>query len=226
MSATVQASAARGIGYQALLLGAFTLLASTLLAVADRVTRAPIALRQAEDLSASLSQVVPNGIHDNDLATGPLALSDAAGTPVRVYRALRQGRVTGVAYQVTGSGYAGEITLILALNAEGRVLGTRVLAHKETPGLGDKIEAAKDDWILAFNGRSLGDPPAARWGVKKDGGDFDQFSGATITPRAVVRALKGGLEFFAAHRERLLTPSAVTGQTEESVPALSATSRE
>jgi Na+-translocating ferredoxin:NAD+ oxidoreductase subunit G len=206
MSTAVQATLPRGILYQALLLGGFTLLAAALLAVADRVTREPIALRHAEDLNASLSAVIPAGIHDNDLAAAPLTLTDAAGAPVLVYRALRAGQVTGVAYQVIGNGYAGEITLILALDAEGQVLGTRVLAHKETPGLGDKIEAAKDDWILAFNGRSLGDPPAERWGVKKDGGTFDQFSGATITPRAVVRAIKGGLEFFAANRMDLLAP--------------------
>ena len=206
MSTAVQAGLPRGILYQALLLGGFTLLAAALLAVADRVTREPIALRHAEDLNASLSQVIPAGIHDNDLAANPLTLTDAAGAPVLVYRALRAGQVTGVAYQVIGNGYAGEITLILALDAQGQVLGTRVLAHKETPGLGDKIEAAKNDWILAFNGRSLGDPPAEGWGVKKDGGTFDQFSGATITPRAVVRAIKGGLEFFAANRTDLLAP--------------------
>ena len=206
MSTAAQASLPRGILYQALLLGGFTLLAAALLAVADRVTREPIALRHAEDLNASLSQVIPAGIHDNDLAAAPLTLTDAAGAPVLVYRALRAGQVTGVAYQVIGNGYAGEITLILALDAQGQVLGTRVLAHKETPGLGDKIEAAKNDWILAFNGRSLGDPPAEGWGVKKDGGTFDQFSGATITPRAVVRAIKGGLEFFAANRTDLLAP--------------------
>ena len=102
---------------------------------------------------------------------------------------------------------AGDIDVILGLAADGKVLGARVLAHKETPGLGDKIEVAKGDWILAFDGLSLGNPPPERWAVKKDGGDFDQFSGATITPRAVVRALKGGLEFFAANRAILTASS-------------------
>ena len=126
---------------------------------------------------------------------------------VQVYRALSAGQVTALAFQVEGRGYAGEIDVLLGLDADGRILGARVLSHKETPGLGDKIEVAKDDWILAFDGLSLGDPPPERWAVKKDGGDFDQFSGATITPRAVVRALKGGLEFFAANRAALTAPA-------------------
>jgi Na+-translocating ferredoxin:NAD+ oxidoreductase subunit G len=79
----------------------------------------------------------------------------------------------------------------------------RVVAHKETPGLGDKIEAKKNDWILRFAGLSLGEPPAEKWKVKKDGGQFDQFAGATITPRGVVKAVRGGLDFFAAHRGEL-----------------------
>ena len=99
---------------------------------------------------------------------------------------------------------AGEIKLMMGIDAAGKLLGVRVLAHKETPGLGDKIEVKKGDWILRFTGLSLGNPPAARWKVKKDGGEFDQFAGATITPRGVVRAIHGGLKFFAAHKAELL----------------------
>jgi electron transport complex protein RnfG len=87
---------------------------------------------------------------------------------------------------------------------EGRLLGVRVVKHAETPGLGDKIEIAKAKWILDFNGKFLGDPPPEKWAVKKDGGVFDQFAGATITPRAVVKAVKQGLEFFASHREEIV----------------------
>jgi Na+-translocating ferredoxin:NAD+ oxidoreductase subunit G len=79
----------------------------------------------------------------------------------------------------------------------------RVLKHAETPGLGDKIEVKKDNWIKSFDGKSLGDPAPEKWGVKKDSGIFDQFAGATITPRAVVKAVKGGLEFFAAHKSEI-----------------------
>ncbi len=192
--------------YPSLLLGAFTLLAATLLVVADRFTRDPIAARGAEDLKASLAQVIPPSLQDNDPVADALTIESASGQPVRVYRAMQQGQVTAVAFQVTGLGYAGPIELIMGLDTQGRILGVRVLSHRETPGLGDRIEAAKDDWILGFAGHSLGDPPESRWAVKKDGGDFDQFSGATITPRAVVGAFKKGLQLFTAQQATLLAP--------------------
>jgi electron transport complex protein RnfG len=92
---------------------------------------------------------------------------------------------------------------MLGVDAEGKVLGVRVLAHKETPGLGDKIEVKKGDWILRFAGLSLGNPLPEKWKVKKDGGQFDQFAGATITPRGVVKAVREGLDFFAANQAKL-----------------------
>ena len=92
----------------------------------------------------------------------------------------------------------------MAVDAEGRTLGVRVLKHAETPGLGDKIEIKKASWIKDFDGKSLGSPPIEQWGVKKDGGIFDQFAGATITPRAVVKAVKGGMEFYSQHRKEIV----------------------
>lgn len=105
---------------------------------------------------------------------------------------------------VSERGYSGEILVLMAVDVDGKMLGARVLKHTETPGLGDKIEVAKDKWILSFNGKSLGEPPADKWGVKKDGGVFDQFAGATITPRAVVKAVKGGMLFFSEHKAEIL----------------------
>ena len=101
---------------------------------------------------------------------------------------------------------AGDIEVLLAISPEGALLGARVLKHKETPGLGDKIDVEKNPWITRFQGLSLGNPPAERWAVKKDGGDFDQFAGATITPRAVVKAVHRALQYFDAHREQLFAP--------------------
>jgi electron transport complex protein RnfG len=103
-------------------------------------------------------------------------------------------------FKVAERGYAGDIQVLMAVDMDGRTLGVRILKHSETPGLGDKIEVKKDDWVLDFNGKSLAEPAPEKWGVRKDNGVFDQFAGATITPRAVVKAVKGGLEFFAAHR--------------------------
>lgn len=214
MSAVAEPSYRKRTSYQAGLLGGFAMIAAALLVMGNIATRDAIEQRRAEDLLASLSQVIPGRIHDNNLLGNPLVLEDASGERITIYRALQGLDVTGVAFQVTGQGYAGAIELMLGLNASGEILGTRVLSHAETPGLGDKIEASRDDWILGFDGLSLGNPAPERWGVKKDGGGFDQFTGATITPRAVVQAVKEGLEFFRINRDTLLA-SAVIQETPE-----------
>ena len=186
------------------ILGSFCLGFGMVLAVTYRLTSADIGARALEDRQNSLSQVIPNSLHDNNPVTDTLEMNDAAARKITVYRARKQGRVTGVAYEIYGTGYAGEIKLMLGLDADGKLLGVRVLAHKETPGLGDKIEEKKGDWILRFSGLSLGNPPPERWKVKKDGGQFDQFAGATITPRGVLLAIRGGLDFFAANKTKLM----------------------
>jgi electron transport complex protein RnfG len=187
-----------------LILGLFCLGFGIVLALTDRVTEDDIAARALEDKQNSLSQVIPREIHDNVPVSDSMVMKNPHGKEITVYRARKQGRITGVAYEIYGSGYAGEMKLMLGVAADGSVLGVRVLAHKETPGLGDKIEVKKGEWILRFTGLSIGKPPLERWKVKKDGGEFDQFAGATITPRGVVNAIRGGLEFFAAQRSTLL----------------------
>lgn len=199
------------VGYQAGLLGVVALLASAALAVANHYTHAPIAAAEAADLQASLSQVLPAGFSDNDLLNDTVTLSDAQGAPLTIYRARKGGAVEGVIYQVSGKGYAGPIGIVMGVDRNGTILGVRVTKHSETPGLGDKIETAKSDWVLGFNGKSLDQPAPQRWAVKKDGGEFDQFTGATITPRAVVKAVKQGLEFFSAHRTELVEGSKSAG---------------
>jgi electron transport complex protein RnfG len=201
------------IGYQAVLLGGFSTLATALLVAGNLATKEAILERQKEDLLDSLAQVVPDERYDNDLLAHPLEIADERGKPVTIYRGTVGSQVNALAWEISGQGYAGEIRLILGLDAEGQVLGVRVLSHAETPGLGDKIEVAKDPWILGFNGLSLGDPPEGEWAVKKDGGRFDQFSGATITPRGVVQAIKDGLAFFQSHRTELLNPPTLTTET-------------
>ncbi|HTH17645.1 MAG TPA: electron transport complex subunit RsxG [Magnetospirillum sp.] len=185
------------------ILGAFCLGFGVILAATDRLTAEPIEQRALDDKQNSLSQVIPVSIHDNNPVKDTLTLNHD-GKDITVYRATRDGKVTGVAYQIEGTGYGGEIRLMMAVDAEGKILGVRALAHKETPGLGDKIDAAKTDWITRFTGLSLGAPPVEKWKVKKDGGQFDQFSGATITPRGVVKAIREGLEFYAENKTQLL----------------------
>lgn len=195
------------VGYQALLLGGFAALATVLLVLGNVMTKDAIAQRHEEDLKDSLSEVLPANYYDNDLLSAPLQLENAQGELVTVYRGSLKGVPSAMAWEIrTDQGYSGEIRLLLGMNAKGEILGVRVLAHAETPGLGDKIEVARDDWILQFNGLSLGNPPQQKWRVKKDGGQFDSFSGATITPRAVLHALEGGLLFFRAHHNALLKP--------------------
>ncbi|MBI1207294.1 MAG: electron transport complex subunit RsxG [Azospirillum sp.] len=198
----------------AVVLGGFSMATAALLAGGNLVTAPEIELRQSEDLQTSLSQVLPARLYDNKLLADALSIAGGDGTPVKVYRGLKAGAVTGVAYEIAGNGYGGEVRLILGLDAEGKILGVRPLKHSETPGLGDKVDPAKTDWITRFTGRSLGDPDVEKWKVKKDGGDFDQFSGATITPRAVVGAIRGGLQFFAAHKAEILGPAPTTASRE------------
>ena len=190
------------LAYQGLLLGGVALLTSAALAYASRATEADIKAAEAADLKQSLSQVLP-GEYENDLLKDTVTLTGKEGE-VLVYRGRRAGRVESVVYRVIGHGYAGNIVCVMGVSREGRILGVRVISHKETPGLGDKIEPAKGDWIHSFEGKWLGEPVAEKWAVKKDGGVFDQFAGATITPRGVVNAVKGGLAFFDANKGALL----------------------
>ena len=126
-----------------------------------------------------------------------------AGKRRNIHLARKNGKVTAIAFERRVNGYM-SIHLVMGIDARGEVLGVRVLAHEETPGLGDKIEVTKSDWIKNFDGRSLDNTTRTQWGVKKDGGLFDQFSGATITPRAVVKAVREGLEFFRANKQQIL----------------------
>ena len=190
-------------GQHAVVLGGFSLAATLLLALAYGLTKAPIEQSALEDLRHSLEQVIPTSIYDNNPASDTLQLP-LKDSSLLVYRARKAGQVTGVAFETSRKGYSGEIRLLLGVDAQGKLLGVRVLKHTETPGLGDKIEVGRSDWITRFTGLSLGNPPEAQWAVKKDGGPFDQFAGATITPRAVVNGIKDGLQLFAAHRQTLL----------------------
>lgn len=190
-------------------LGVVMLVTTAVLAFAQGATRDAIAHAQSEDTRQLLMQILPSGYADNNLLTDTLQLSGPSGTPLTVYRARQGGRLKAVLYEVSGNGYGGRIVLLMAVDMEGRIVGVRVTRHNETPGLGDKVEVSRNPWIRGFDGRTLGDPPPARWAVKKDGGDFEQFAGATITPRAVVGAVRQGLEFFAAHKAELSGDGAV-----------------
>lgn len=192
--------------YHTALVGGFALLASTLLSLGDLITKDEIALRREDDLKNLLEQVIPPQSHDNDLLSDTVTFppNELSEKELLVFRSRREESVQAVAYETSAPGYAGPIVLVMGVDRNGILLGVRVVSHAETPGLGDKIETSKSDWLLGFNGRSLSNPTAAGWAVKKDGGEFDQFTGATITPRRAVNAVHRGLEFFDKHRLQLL----------------------
>ncbi|WP_319379548.1 electron transport complex subunit RsxG [Thiomicrorhabdus sp.] len=175
------------------------------------LTEPPIKEAQKQTMLATFNQVLPPSLYDNDPLKDQLTIRNqhdlqllGSSEPVIVYRARFQGHASGVIFTcIAPNGYSGKIKLLMGVLPDGRISGVRVLQHAETPGLGDKIELSKHTWILSFNGRSLRDDNLPRWAVKKDGGDFDQFTGATITPRAVVQAVKQGLMFVNQSGEKL-----------------------
>ncbi|MGR9045260.1 MAG: electron transport complex subunit RsxG [Gammaproteobacteria bacterium] len=197
------------VSYQTLLLAGFALLASGLLGLADYNTHDVIKLRLEEDLRASLAEVIPDSLYDNNLLEDAVYIAskdDKVGAEqTLVYLGRKNGNVNAVSFRlIAPGGYSGAINLIMGVDKDGKVLGVRVITHAETPGLGDKIEVSKSKWILSFEGHSLQNLTVEQWAVKKDGGVFDQFSGATITPRAIVKAVYQGLKFFENHKAELL----------------------
>jgi len=209
--------AARRALRAAAVLAAVAVAAVALVAVVhDRAGPRIEASRRAQEL-AGLTAVLGGLVYDNDPLADTLLLRDPEllGTdqPLVAYRIRRAGSTVAVLINVVApDGYAGPIRLLVAVDGAGRVLGVRVLEHRETPGLGDVIEERRSQWIRGFDGRSLGDPPADRWTVRRDGGDFDQFTGATVTPRAVVRAVRKALTYAERHRDELFAaaPSTTT----------------
>ena len=199
------------LAYQPLSLGFIALVTSLCLAVGNQMTRAAVLDAEQHDLQNSLQEVLPPGYADNNLLKDTVEITGADGKAVTVYRARKNGVVNGAVFQTSARGYAGDVVVLIGVDANGKMLAARVIRHQETPGLGDKIDFAKTRWIESFNGKSLADPPAEKWAVKKDGGVFDQFAGATITPRAVVKAVKQGLEFYGSHRAEILDDHAATG---------------
>lgn len=191
----------------AALLAVFAFTGVAVVTYTETNTRARIVENEQAYLRGLLSVLVDPARHDNDLLADTVeVVAPALGTrgPVTVYRARRGGEpVALVLPAVAPDGYSGEIRLLVGINADATLTGVRVLAHRETPGLGDGIEAERSEWIRAFDGRSLADPPLGGWAVRRDGGVFDQFTGATVTPRAVVAAVRRALEYYAASRDAL-----------------------
>ena len=195
----------------------FALVGTALLAVTHDRTEPTITRSQQAEKRALLEQVLPATLHDNDLLASEHTLppDDLLGTRQgsAAWVARRGGEVTAVVLEaIAPDGYSGDIGLIVGITVDGSVTGVRVTAHRETPGLGDYIDRAKSAWIDQFGGKSLTNPLPKHWKVAKDGGAFDARAGATITPRAVVKAVAGTLDYFARHRESIIAPPATGAQ--------------
>jgi electron transport complex protein RnfG len=209
---------ADAVGRNSIVLGLVALGVTLALAGTQLLTREEIAAQQRAAEARAYNEILPPARYDNALLDDFHLVEDRDLLGLQQPRKILVARLDGDAQAVivpatAPDGYGGAIELIVGINADGTVAGVRVVAHKETPGLGDKIDARKSRWIDAFAGRSLGDPAPAQWAVKKDGGAFDQFTGATITPRAVTAAVRRTLQYFEANREALLAAAATGSET-------------
>ena len=216
---------AKPILIAAFILGTFAVGGVSLVAVTNDLTHERIAANQREAMLRKLRDILPvdastgKPLMDNDPLMDRILVNDpdmlgAIETQVYRVRHLEQ-PIALVLNPIVPDGYAGPIRLLVSVKKDGSIGGVRVLDHHETPGLGDKIDERKDDWIKhQFDNKSLGNPPAAQWLVKRDGGNFDQFTGATITPRSIVKAVRKTLEFVQQHGDQLYSEKALEAEPE------------
>lgn len=201
------------IGAAALLLACFAILGTGLVALTKEATAGRIAEQQLRALLSGLNEIVPSARYDNDLAMDITTAQDkillGGDAPRTIYRARKEGKPVAVVISTAApDSYSGtEIKMLVGINLDGSLAGVRVVSHKETPGLGDGIVVDRSDWILSFNGKGLHTHTEDEWAVKKDGGHFDQFTGATITPRAVVQAVHKALKYFDKHQDKIFESS-------------------
>jgi len=191
----------------------FALVGAILIVGSYHSTHQQIVHNEKMTLLQTLNGLIPQNSYDNDLVNDSIEMENRAflgsSKPMTIYRARKQKQaVAAIINSIAPDGYSGNIYLVVAVNYDGTLAGVRVLSHQETPGLGDYVEARRSKWILGFNQRSLNNPEEERWKVKRDGGVFDQFTGATITPRAVVKAVHKTLLFYQQYRDALFVEKA------------------
>lgn len=199
------------------LLGLIALLGTALLAGVNGLTHERIIEQEKLRVLQQLNALVPVASYNNDLLGDRIEITDEAffrhPAPIVVYRARMDNLAVAALMIVTApDGYNGDIRLLIGIDSNGTVLGVRVVSHRETPGLGDPIEIERSDWILGFNDKSLLNTRTSDWAVKRDGGEFDQFTGATISPRAVVRAVHNTLLYFKANQQSLFETVSITAK--------------
>ncbi|WP_105903155.1 electron transport complex subunit RsxG [Vibrio gangliei] len=190
------------------ILAIFAVASTSLVAITNWITHDTIVEQQQRDLQQTLNQVIPQSMHDNQLFASCMLLpsqTTVTTDPMPAYLATKDGEPTAIAIETYApDGYNGAIKIIVGLDMQGVVTSTRVLEHNETPGLGDKIETRKTSWIFSFDKKTVTTDNDSDWAVRKDGGQFDQFTGATITPRAVVKAVKNTVVYFKQNKQTIL----------------------
>ena len=197
-----------------LILAALAAICTALVAVTHRVTAIQITANEQEYLEQSLIRVLGGISYTNNLADSALVIEPphnlpGAG-PAIVYRAYSGTSPLAALFVVSArDGFSGPIKLLIGIDTSMSVTSVRILEHRETPGLGDLIEASKSDWIKQFEGKSLSAPSRTSWMIKRDGGEFDQLTGASITPRAVIKAIRQTLLYFEANRDKIFSANAV-----------------
>lgn len=221
MSESTSESIVKHTSKTAITMIAFAFIGTALLAYVFEITRAPIEASEAEARLALFKQILPENSYDNNLLKQviKIAPNELLGNhqPTEANIAILNHKMAAIILEaVAHDGYSGDIKLLIAIRSDGTISGVRVLAHKETPGLGDYIDVAHGQWIKLFNDESLAKTPAKQWQVKKDGGKFDYMVGATITPRAVVKAVLKAEQYFAMNKESLFAKheNAITAQAE------------
>ena len=202
----------KSIRSNSIALALFALVTALVLSLVDNLTRDKIDYAERMAAQKALLEIVPPERHNNDLLLDTRPVPEAFWSVLglnkggNIHIARYNGQPIAVIIpSVTPGGYSGDIAMIIGVNSEGTIAGVRVVQHKETPGLGDKVDLKKNNWILEFNGKSLSNTEFSEWAVKKDGGQFDQFTGATITPRAVINQVVATLIYFNQDSERLFT---------------------
>ncbi len=207
----------RHILTSAIILGLFGMIGSGLVATVQSLTAERIAKNHEAARLRRLNEVIPPERYDNEILEDVITVHDKALAKkykVHIYRARKQGKPVAAVFEtVAPEGYAGPIKLLVGINADGTIAGVRVIQHQETPGLGDAIEVERSNWILGFNHKSLNNPQLSQWGVKRDGGAFDQFTGATITPRLVVKSIKQSLLYFSSHQDTIFATARTLSNT-------------
>jgi electron transport complex protein RnfG len=209
----------KNIAITAALLMIFAVSGAALVGLTFKQTADDIKHNEELTLLRKLNTIIPAESYDNDLLADTLTIKPQPmlGTDedTRVYRARKGDKnVAAIFTSIAPNGYNGPIQMLVGVYADGRLAGVRIVKHRETPGLGDAVELSRSKWILGFDNKSLSDPDEKHWKVKRDGGIFDQFTGATITPRAVVKAVHEALLYFTQNQVMLFETEPATDKAE------------